>query len=119
MAIGVNGVPGACCGFGDGPQWCGGELLTDLLAKWQGPMPRSVSITDCGSHASEYVAHVLSRTYHPGRRGELLEWEGIVDSYQACPSITKLADAIFGPGRQTFVWAAKQRKVLKRNLVAP
>ena len=52
---------------------------------------------------------------NPMRAGECLPWEWIVDDYHACQYITKLAEAIFGPGREAFAWAAKQRRVLKEK----
>jgi hypothetical protein len=90
-------------------------LLTDVLSQWDGPLPRLTYVTDCGSHPTEYFQQVLARMPHPRRPQELLEWEWVVDYYHACLYITKLAEAIFGPGRQAFTWAAKQRKVLKQK----
>jgi hypothetical protein len=90
-------------------------LLTDVLSQWDGPLPRLTYVTDCGSHPTEYFEQVLSRMPNPRRPRELLAWEWVVDYYHACLYITKLAEAIFGPGRQAFAWAAKQRKVLKQK----
>jgi len=90
-------------------------LLTDVLSQWDGPLPRLTYVTDCGSHPTEYFEQVLSRMPNPRRPQELLQWEWVVDYYHACLYITKLAEAIFGPGRQAFMWAAKQRKVLKQK----
>ena len=52
---------------------------------------------------------------HPRRPTELLAWEWIVDYYHACQYISQLAEALFGPGRAAFTWAAKQRRVLKEK----
>ena len=90
-------------------------LLTDVLSRWDGPLPRLTYVTDCGSHPTEYFQQVLARMPNPRRPQELLEWEWVVDYYHACQYITKLAEAIFGPVRQAFTWAAKQRKVLKKK----
>jgi hypothetical protein len=49
------------------------------------------------------------------RRFCYLPWEWIVDYYHACLYLTKLAEAIFGRGRQAFAWAAKRRRVLKQK----
>jgi hypothetical protein len=49
------------------------------------------------------------------RRFSYLPWEWIVDYYHACLYLTKLAEAIFGRGRQAFAWAAKRRRVLKQK----
>ena len=90
-------------------------LLNDVLKAWEGPLPRLRYVTDCGHHQTEYFERILSRMRNPRRPDELLAWEWIVDYYHACQYITKLAEAIFGPGRQAFAWAAKQRKVLKHR----
>jgi hypothetical protein len=91
------------------------RLLQDLLSLWKGPLPRLVYVTDCGSHPTEYFQKVLSRQVNPRAPTELLPWEWIVDYYHACQYITKLAEAIFGPGRAAISWAAKQRRVLKEK----
>jgi hypothetical protein len=91
------------------------QLLIDVLKGWEGSLPRLAYVTDCGSHPTEYFEQVLSRMRNPRRPSELLEWEWIVDYYHACLYITKLAEAIFGPGREAFSWAAKQRRVLKEK----
>jgi hypothetical protein len=88
-------------------------LITDVLRQWDGPLPRLVYVTDCGGHPTEYFEQVLSQMPHPHKPTELLEWQWIVDYYHVCQYITQLAQAIFGPGREAFAWAAKQRKVLK------
>lgn len=90
-------------------------LLKDVFSQWEGPLPRLTYVTDCGSHPTEYFEQVLSRMPNPRRPQELLEWEWVVDYYHACQYITKLAEAIFGRGREACAWAAKQRKVLKQK----
>ena len=72
-----------------------------------------VYVTDCGRHPTVYFEEVLSRMINPRRPREYLPWEWIVDYYHACQYISKLGEAIFGPGREAFAWAAKQRRVLK------
>lgn len=91
------------------------QLLNDVLKCWDGLLPRLAYVTDCGHHPTAYFEQVLSRMRNPRQPRELLEWEWIVDYYHACQYITKLAEAIFGPGRDAFAWAAKQRKVLKEK----
>lgn len=88
-------------------------LIEDVLRQWEGPLPRLIYVTDCGSHPTDYFERVLSQMSNPHQPQELLEWQWIVDYYHACQYITKLAEAIFGPGRQASAWAAKQRKVFK------
>ena len=89
------------------------RLLVDVLSRWEAPLPRLVYVTDCGHHPTVYFEEVLSRMINPRRPREYLPWEWIVDYYHACQYISKLGEAIFGPGREAFAWAAKQRRVLK------
>ncbi|MFN0056018.1 MAG: hypothetical protein ACKV0T_28060 [Planctomycetales bacterium] len=88
-------------------------LIRDVLARWEGPLPRLVYVTDCGFHPTQYFEDILSQMPHPREKGVFLQWEWIVDYYHTCQYITALAEAIFGPGREAFAWAAKQRRVLK------
>lgn len=88
-------------------------LLTDVLTQWTGKLPRLVYVTDCGSHPTEYFKQVLAKMTHPLKPDVLLTWEWVADYYHACLYITKLAEAIFGPTRAAWAWAAKQRRVLK------
>jgi hypothetical protein len=44
---------------------------------------------------------------------QYLSWEWIVDYYHACGYISKVAEAIFGSGREAHSWAAKMRRWLK------
>lgn len=91
------------------------RLLTDILSQWEGSMPRLVYVTDCGHHPTEFFEQVLSTMKNPRRPQETLEWGWIVDYYHACQYITRIGEAIFGPGREAFAWAAKQRRVLKEK----
>ncbi len=91
------------------------RLLSDVLSRWDGSLPRLVYVTDCGHHPTVYFEEVLSRMINPQRPTEYLPWEWIVDYYHACQYITKLAESIFGPGHEAFAWAAKQRRVLKEK----
>ena len=90
-------------------------LLTEVLRRWDGLLPRLVYVTDSGHHPTVYFEEVLSRMFHPRRPTELLKWEWIVDYYHACQYVATLAEAIFGPGRAAFAWSAKQRKILKEK----
>ena len=89
------------------------RLIRDVLAAWQGPTLRLVYITDAGFHPSEYFAKVLSCIPNPCQPGHYYPWEWVVDYYHACQYITKLSEAIFGPGRAAYAWAAKMRRWLK------
>lgn len=88
-------------------------LLTDILKQWTGALPRLSYVTDCGSHPTQYFEQVLAKMRHPRDPAVLLTWEWVADYYHACLYITKLAEAIFGPTRASWAWAAKQRQVLK------
>ena len=91
------------------------RLVLDVLSRWEGLSPRLVYVTDCGHHPTVYFEEVLSKMINPRRPTESLQWEWIVDYYHACEYITRLGESIFGPGRETFAWAAKQRRVLKEK----
>ena len=90
-------------------------LLSEVLRRWDGVLPRLVYVTDCGHHPTAFFEDVLSTMRNPRRPREFLEWEWIVDYYHACQYIATLAEAIFGPGRAAFAWSAKQRKILKEQ----
>jgi hypothetical protein len=91
------------------------RLLRDVLARWQGLTPRLVYVTDAGYHPRDYFENVLSRMLDPRRPGHFLNWEWTVDYYHACTYISRLAEAIFGPGREAHAWAAKMRRWLKEK----
>jgi hypothetical protein len=90
-------------------------LIREVLARWDGLLPRLVYVTDCGHHPTVYFEDVLCKMSNPRRPRELLKWEWVVDYYHACQYITRLAETIFGPGRAAFAWSAKQRRVLKEK----
>lgn len=90
------------------------SLLTDLLAAWKGALPRLVYITDAGTHPQDYFRYKLAWMKHP-RTGQPLKWEWIVDYFHACEYVGKLADAIFGTGREAVAWATKMRRMLKEQ----
>jgi hypothetical protein len=89
------------------------RLLRDVLARWRGATPRLAYITDAGFHPRDYFENVLSRMLDPKRAGRYLEWEWTVDYYHACCYVSKVAEAIFGPGREAHAWATKMRRWLK------
>lgn len=91
------------------------RLIRDVLGAWNGPALRLVYITDAGFHPSEYFANVLSCIPNPLQPGHYYPWEWVVDYYHACQYITKLSEAIFGPGRAAYAWAAKMRRWLKEK----
>lgn len=90
-------------------------LIQDVLTQWAGPMPRLVYVTDAGHHPTEYYENVLCRMAHPHHPGEWLAWEWVVDYYHACQYVSKLSEALFGPGKEAHAWAAKMRRWLKNK----
>jgi hypothetical protein len=91
------------------------RLLEDVLAQWPGALPRLVYLTDAGFHPRDYFEKVLSRMRNPRLPGRFLNWGWTVDYYHACCYLSKLAEAIFGPGREAHSWAAKMRRWLKEK----
>jgi hypothetical protein len=89
------------------------RLLTDVLGQWTKAPLRLSYITDAGFHPTEYFQNVLCHMPDPQRPGKYLEWDWGVDYYHACEYISNLAQAIFGPGREAYAWAAKMRRILK------
>jgi len=91
------------------------RLLRDVLGQWEGLMPRLAYVTDAGYHPRDYFENVLSRMLDPRNPRHYLNWEWTVDYYHACTYISRLAEAIFGPGREAYSWAAKMRRWLKEK----
>ena len=90
------------------------DLLLAVLKAWEGPVPRLHYVTDAGNHPLEFYRRVLRPMRHP-QTGKRLEWTWAVDYFHAAERITKLAEVIFGSGREASAWAAKMRKVLKEK----
>ena len=88
-------------------------LIRQVLAEWEGPLPRLCYVTDAGENEVKFYRQVLRRMDHP-RTGKRLEWVRIVDYYHAALRITTLAEALFGDTSQAQAWAAKLRKLLKK-----
>lgn len=87
-------------------------LIREVLAEWEGPLPRLCYVTDAGENEVKFYRQVLRPLRRP-RTGQRLEWSWIVDYYHATQRITTLAEALFGDSAQGQAWAAKMRKVLK------
>ena len=90
------------------------HLITDVLAGWEGPLPRLHYVTDAGSHPQQFFHHVLRPMKHP-TTDKRLDWTWSVDYFHAAERITKLAEMIFGVGREAAAWAEKMRRVLKEK----
>jgi hypothetical protein len=90
------------------------DLLLAVLKAWEGVLPRLHYVTDAGNHPLEFYRRVLRPMCHP-RTGKRLEWTWSVDCFHAAERLTKLAEVIFGTGREASAWAAKMRKMLKEK----
>jgi hypothetical protein len=88
------------------------RLILAVLTAWEGPLPRLHYVTDAGHHPQEFFRSVLQTMIHP-RTGERLTWTWAVDYYHACERLTKIAEALFGTGREATAWAEKMRRALK------
>lgn len=89
------------------------RLLTAVLERCPGPLPRLCYVTDAGDNETSYYAKVLRRMKHP-RTGEKLEWIRIVDYYHASQRLWKMAEALFGAGPRSASWVRKMQKLLKK-----
>jgi len=90
------------------------ELLTELLERYNGPLPRLAYVTDSGSNETGYFRKVLSRMVHP-RTGKRLEWTRIADYYHASERIWTMVEVLFGKGtRDAKAWARRMLKSLKK-----
>lgn len=90
------------------------DLLTDLFAGWEGPLPRLAYVADAGSSESGYFDRVLRRLRHP-RTGERLPWTRVVDFYHAAERVWSMGSALFGQDtRAGNSWARRMLKILKK-----
>jgi len=90
------------------------NLLTELLERYLGPLPRLAYITDSGSNETGYFQKVLRRMPHP-RTGKRLEWTRVADYYHASERIWTMAEVLFGKGTQEAnAWARRMLKLLKK-----
>lgn len=90
------------------------ELLTELLDRFTGPLPRLAYITDSGSNEISYYQQVLRRMVHP-RTGKRLDWVRVADYYHASERIWAMANALFGKDtKEAQGWARRMLKALKK-----
>jgi hypothetical protein len=90
------------------------SLLTEVLRRWEGPMPRMCYVTDCGDNETAYYRGVLRRMTHP-RTGEALSWQWVVDYYHASQRISTMAEALFGACPRANRWVRKMRRLLLKK----
>ncbi len=87
------------------------RLLTGVLARWDGPLPRLAYVTDAGDNETTYYHKVLRRLKHP-RTGEHLLWVRVVDYYHASERLWAMAERLFGKGQRAAAWVRKMQKWL-------
>ncbi|MHB1036489.1 MAG: hypothetical protein ACYC35_22455 [Pirellulales bacterium] len=89
-------------------------MLCAILAAFEGPLTRTHCVADASNHLLEFYRRVL-RPMHHRCMGTQLQWTWSANYFQAAERITRLAETIFGVGRDGSAWAAKVRKVLKEK----
>ena len=90
------------------------NLLTELLKRYHGLLPRLAYVTDSGSNETGYFQKVLRRMTHP-RTGKRLQWTRVADYYHASERIWTMAEVLFGQGTQEAnAWARRMLKLLKK-----
>jgi hypothetical protein len=89
------------------------RLVTEVLRRWQHPLPRLCYVTDAGDNETTYYDRVLRRLRHP-RTGERLAWTRVLDYYHASERLWKMAEALFGSGPTAKGWVRRMQKLLKK-----
>lgn len=90
------------------------DLLTELLGRYTGPLPRLAYVTDSGNNEVNYYQHVLRRMVHP-QTGKRLDWIRVADYYHASERIWTMANALFGnETKEADGWARRMLKALKK-----
>jgi hypothetical protein len=86
-------------------------LLTEVLERYSGPLPRLAYVTDSGSNETGYFEKVLRLMDHP-LTGQRLDWTRVADYYHASERIWTIADVLFGKGtREADAWARRMPKL--------
>src|SRR5919197_5441552 len=86
-------------------------LLTAVLARWHGPLPRLCYVTDAGDNETAYYEQVLRRLKHP-RTGEKVAWIRVVDYYHASERLWVMGELLLGKGQRSAAWVRKMRRWL-------
>jgi len=92
-------------------RWFKPGLLQEVLAAWQGPLPRLCYVTDAGKSETRYYRRVLAVMRHPVTH-KRLKWVRVVDYYHASQRVWTMAQCLFGKGRAASSWAVKMLKWL-------
>ena len=89
------------------------DLLTELLEKWDGPLPTLAYVTDCGDNETGYFHDVLAKMRHP-RTGKPLCWQRVVDFYHAAERVWTMAAILHGKDTDASgKWARRMLRLLK------
>jgi hypothetical protein len=86
-------------------------LLSEVLRRWEGPLPRLCYVTDAGDHETAFYEEVLRRMRHPST-GERLGWTWVLDYYHAALRLTTMAEALFGASRRASGWVREMQRLL-------
>jgi hypothetical protein len=89
-------------------------LIKGVLQSWKGQLPVLVYLSDGGQTPEGYYQEVLRKMRVPGRAGERLSWQRVLDYYHAAGYVAKLAEVLFGQGWQAERWSRRMRRVLKQ-----
>jgi hypothetical protein len=84
-------------------------LLSGVLRRWEGPLPRPCCVTDAGDDETAYYEEVL-RMRHPST-GKRLGWTRVLDYYHAALRLTTTAEGSFGASRRAPGWVRKMRRL--------
>lgn len=90
------------------------RLLTELLRRWERPLPRLCYVTDAGDNETSYYETVLRGMKHP-RTGERLEWVRVLDYYHASKRLWTMAESLFGSGSSAKGWVRRMQKLLVKS----
>lgn len=92
------------------------SLLSELLSRWQGPLPRLAYVTDSGSNETNYFRRVLRKMKHP-LTNQRLDWTRVADFYHVSERVWAMAEALFTnkEKRESAAWARRMLKNLKRK----
>jgi hypothetical protein len=88
------------------------ELLSEVLKRWTGLLPRLAYVTDKGKTQDSYWRK-LKRMRHPVD-GKPLPWEWVLDFYHVCGYVSKLRESLFGKTRSVgHAWFGRMRVWLR------
>lgn len=88
------------------------DLLTEVLKRWTGVLPRLAYVTDKGQAQDSYWRQ-LQRLRHP-LEGKRLPWEWVLDFYHVCGYVSQLREALFGKTSSVgHAWFGRMRRWLR------